>query len=108
MTNDIIKSDFQLNQYAESAARDIVDEIKKHGGEACDMAHEHADGSEHVIYYYKAHAICQNCNTENGEAFLEDIGGPVKDVSYNSIATTIAFGELHSRILRALYEMGVE
>ena len=121
MTNDIIKNDCQLNQYAESAARDIVDKIAGkalrenlldvaaviHGGEACDMAHEHADGSEHVIYYYKAHAICQNCDTENGEAFLEDIGGPGKDATYNSIATTIAFGELHSRILRALYEMGV-
>ena len=108
MTDDRIKHDGELQQYAEAAAKDIADEIKRHGGDAYDMAHEHADDSEHVIYYYKAHAVCQNCNTENGEAFLEDIGGPGKDATYNSIATAIAYGELHSRILHALHKMGVE
>ena len=108
MISDTIKSDYQLDQYAASIADDIAAEIKEFGGEAYDMAHEHADGSQHVIYYYKAHAICQNCDTENGEAFLEDIGGPGKDATYNSIAVMIAYGELHSRILHALYEKGVE
>ncbi len=108
MTDDTIKNDYQLQQYAEAAAKDIAEEVERNGGEAYDMAHEHADGSEHVIYYYKAHAICQNCDVENGEAFLEEMGGPGKDATYNSIATVIAYGELHSRILHALYEMGVE
>ena len=49
MTDDTIKNDCQLQQYAEAAAKDIVDEIKRHGGDAYDMAHEHANGSEHVI-----------------------------------------------------------
>ena len=108
MTDDTIKNDYQLQQYAEAAARDIANEIKESGGDAYDLAHQHADGCEYVIYYYKAHSICQNCDVENGEAFLEEMGGPGKDATYNSIAVMIAYGELHSRILHALYKMGVE
>ena len=103
--SDTIKNDHQLDQYAAAAARDIVDEIKRHGGDAYDMAHEHADACEHVIYYGKAHAICQNCSVENGEAFLQDIGGPGKDATYDSIATVIAYGELRARIEQELYDM---
>jgi len=106
MTDDTIKNDYQLQQYAEAAAEEIAEEIEQYGGDAWDLAHEHADACEHVIYYYKAHAICQNCDTENGEAFLEDIGGPGKDATYNSIAVLIAYGELHARILDTLFSMG--
>ena len=105
---DTIKNDYQLDQYAAAAARDIVDEIKRHGGEAYDMAREHANDCEYVIYYHHAHAICQNCNVENGEAFLEECGGPSKDDTYNSIAVIIARAELSSRIEQKLYDMGVE
>ena len=65
--------------------------------------------SEHVIYNYKAHAICQNCNTDNGEAFFEDVGKP--DHRYPPVewgwscrtrATVIAYGELRARIEAAL------
>ena len=105
---DTIKNDYQLDQYAAAAARDIVDEIKRHGGEAYDMAREHANGCEYVIYYHHAHSICKNCNVENGEAFLEECGGPSKDDTYNSIAVMIVRAELSSRIEQKLYDMGVE
>jgi hypothetical protein len=106
--SDTIKSDYDLDQYAAAAARDIADEVKQYGGEPYDLAHEHANDCEYVIYYHHAHAICQNCRVENGEAFLEDIGGPGKDATYNSIATVIAYGELRARIEQKLYDMGVE
>ena len=105
---DTIKNDYQLDQYATAAARDIVDEIKRHGGEAYDMAREHANDCEYVIYYHHAHAICQNCNVENGEAFLEECGRLRKDDTYNSIAVMIVRAELSSRIEQKLYDMGVE
>ena len=108
MTSDTIRSDYQLDQYAEAAAQDIADEVKEHGGDAYDMAHEHADGSEHVIYHYKAHAICQNCNTDAGEDFISDTGEPEGGWSYDGFAVAIAYGELHHRILVALAEKGVE
>lgn len=78
-------NDYQLSEYAKSCALDIVAEFKRqYPGESVsdnrddlsDQVHEYADGSEHVIYYHKAHDICQNCNTDDGEAFLEDVGNP--------------------------------
>lgn len=107
MTSDTIRSDYQLDQYAEAAAQDIADEVKEHGGDAWDLAHEHADSSEHVIYYHKAHAICQNCNTDAGEEFVSDTGEPEGGWSYNGFAVAIAFGELKNRILVALEDKGV-
>jgi len=107
MTSETIKSDYQLDQYAEAAAQDIADEIKRHGGDACDMAHEHADGSEHVIYYYKAHAICQNCNTDMGEEYVSDTVEPEGGWSYDGFAVAISYGELYNRILVALIEKGI-
>ena len=106
--SDTIKNDHQLDQYATAAARDIMEEVKQYGGEAYDMAHEHADACEHVIYYRKAHAICQNCNTENGEAFIEECGGFGENVTYDSIAAKIAYAELRTRIEERLYYMGAK
>ena len=100
-------NDYQLTEYAEDIARDILAEVAEYGGDATDLAHENADGSEHVIYYSKAHDICQNCNTENGEQFLEDMGGAGKDATYDSIATLIAYGELYSRIVDALGKIDI-
>jgi hypothetical protein len=102
--SDTIQNDYQLNEYAESCARDILAEIAEHGGDSSEMAHEYADGSEHVIYYYLAHAICQNCNTDEGEAFLEAVGNP-DPVTYDRLAATIAYGELRARIESAIAEL---
>ena len=101
---DTIKHDGQLDELAQSYAEDIYNELKQYGGEAYDLAHQYADSSEHVIYYYKAHAICQNCNTANGEAFIEDCGPP-QDNSYDGMAVALAFGELHARIIHAYDEL---
>ena len=94
-------NDFHLDLIAKDIADDINAEVSEYGGEPSDLAHEAVDGSEHVIYYSKAHDICQNCNTDEGEAFLEDVGAG-SDVSYNSLAVTIAYGELYSRVCAAL------
>lgn len=97
--SDIIINDQLLNEYANSCAEYILREIKAHGGDAYDMAHEHADGSEWVIYYARAHALCQNCDTSNGEDFVSDCGEPEGGWSYDGFACAIAYGELHARIL---------
>ena len=102
--SDTIQNEYQLNEYAKSCARDILAEIAEYGGDASDLAHEHADGSEHVIYPYKAHAICQNCNTDEGEAFLEDVGNP-DPVTHDGLAVVIAYGELRARIESAIAEL---
>ena len=102
-----ITSDHQLDAYADDIAAEIAEEIKEHGGDAYDLAHECADGSEHVIYHYKAHAICQNCNTDAGEDFVSDTGEPEGGWSYDDHAVAIAYGELRHRIECALADKGV-
>jgi hypothetical protein len=100
-----IMNDYQLNQIADEMAREILAEISEHGGDASDLAHQTVDGCEHVIYHVKAHAICQGCNTDNGEQFLADVGNP-DPVTYDSLATSIAYGELLARVMSAIDEIG--
>ena len=109
MTTDTIKSDYQLDQYAADIAERIVTAFDSgHGFDgAIEMAHEYADGSEHVLYNYKAHAICQNCNIDAGEEYVSETGEPQSGWTYDGFAVAIAYGELHHRILVALAEKGI-
>ena len=103
----VIMNDYQLDRIARCYAEDIASELKKYGGDAIDLAHQYTDGSEHVIYYHKAHAICQNCDISNGEDFVEDCGDPEGGWSYDGFAVAMAYGELYSRIVKQLYELEV-
>ena len=100
--------DNELDRIARSYAEDIAQEISQHGGDAMDLAHQYADGCEHVIWFHKAHAICQGCDVSNGENFVEDCGDPEGGWSYDGFAVAIAYGELNSRIVQQLCEMEVE
>ena len=108
MAGVLIMHDNELNRIARSYAEDIVSELKEYGGDAMDLAHEYADGCEHVIYFYKAHAICQGCDVSNGEDFVEDCGAPEGGYSYDGFAVAMAYGELRSRIVKQLVELEVE
>lgn len=102
----MIINDYKLDELAAEIAAEIISECDDaydlNRDDAFDMAHQHADGSEWVIYYSKAHELCQNCNTDNGEQFYEDCG-PWDDITYNKIATIIAYGELRARIEQAIH-----
>lgn len=100
-------NDYMLDQYAASIADEILRECDGDRDHAMDLAHQHADGSEWAIYYSKAHELCENCNTDNGEQFYEDCG-PWDDITYDKIATIIAYGELRARIERAIEEKIIE
>lgn len=91
-------NDYELDQLAKSYAQEIMQEVREHNADQFDLAHQYADGSEYVIYYSKAHELCQNCNIDNGEEWLAEIGVS-GDVTYGSVATVIAYGELYNRIL---------
>jgi hypothetical protein len=95
-------NDFQLNAYCNDIAADIV-EGAADIDEAMDRASESADGSEHVIYYHKAHKLCAECNTDQGEDFLADCYSEGHNKSYDDLACIIAYGEIHSRIQSAIH-----
>jgi len=100
---DTIKNDRQLDELAAEYAQEIWDEIAQYDGEASDLAHQYADGCQHVIYYHAAHELCRNCNTDNGAAFLEDCGTTGDD--YDDMAVKLAFGEIYTRIMMAFDEI---
>lgn len=105
--SDCIKNDWELNELAQEYADDIRKDVEQYGGDFSDMAWERADGSEHVIYYYNAQQLCANCNTDEGEQFIDDMGGIPPGKSFDEIACMIAFGELYQRIMTRLYDMEV-
>ena len=90
-------NDHKLDAYCDAIASEILAEVEGDRDKAFDLAHEYADGSEYAIYYSKAHEVCQNCNTDNGEQFYEDCG-PFADPTYDSIASIIAYGEIRCRV----------
>lgn len=102
--SDIITTDRQLNEVAKSIANEITYELEENGGDGYDLAHEHVDSSEHVIYYHRALQICANCDTTQGEEFVEDMGGFPAGKSFAQMACMIAFGEIYQRVLNELNE----
>lgn len=98
-------NDNKLNEVANDIAQEAF-EMYKNGVpdyEAEDFICESVDGSEWVIYYYKAHQVCQNCNTDQGAQWLEDCG--LTGESYDDYATKLAYGELYVRASDALSEL---
>lgn len=93
-------NDFWLDTYCTDIARDIALDARDFN-QAMDWAHESADGSEYVIYTAKAHAICQQCNTDNGHEFVRDCY-PDAWLDYDQQASAIAYGEIIARIHNAL------
>ena len=96
-------NDYKLNELAEQIADEALTLITEEGKadyEAEDFICESVDGSEWVIYYYKAHMLCQNCNTDQGAQWMDDCG--IKGDSYDDYATKLAYGELYCRASDAL------
>ena len=100
---DLIINDYVLHTLANDYAQEILEQTQDID-DAQDLAHEYADGSEWVIYYYKAHMLCQNCDIADGQYFVDDCWGDTP-MSYDDMATRLAYGELHSRITTALYKL---
>ena len=98
MLNDYALTEY-CNDIAEEIARD-ADSLEQ----AIDWAHESADGSEHVIYYAKAHQLCQNCDTMQGEDFVAQCFDQTP-MTYDDMACRIAYGEIDARISARLWEI---
>ena len=99
-------TEHNLDNECQSIARDIVYDMKHYNEDedwARDRVHERVDGHQWVIYYNKEHQLCQNCNTDNGEMYLDEIGMTPK--TYDDFAVAIAFGEMYTRVSNELYNL---
>jgi len=68
--------------------------------EVYDAAHLAADSSADVIYYGKAHQLVDaaaRSEVNQAEQTIEDCGGYGSEVSYDKIATIIAYWIIHQR-----------
>ena len=97
-----------LNVYkiAEEYASDIM-EAQEHWSEddLYDITHEHADGSEHVIYYQAAHEFVQALPFDvknDAEQNVAACGMINEETTYNQLATQIAYFALQQLILDAV------
>jgi hypothetical protein len=112
---DHIKSDYALTKEAKSLAQEIFDTFKDDNGGANfdaeasrddmnDRAYEYADQSEHVIYTSRAIAICGNCDTDDGEEWLEGMYGTPFDgcETFGEVCTRLAFATLYTAIQNEL------
>lgn len=91
--NDQTINNHVLSIEAKRLVNQIKREIEQYGGDANDLLHEAVDGHEWVIYTYKAKLLCLECDTTEGEQWLEDIGSePTNDIS--ALATRVAYATL--------------
>ena len=100
--NDFVINDHILNQ----EAREIVDEILSQPDEGQDIEEliwKAVDGHEWVIYTYKALKLCAECNTDEGEAMLEDTGQTFSDIGDHAVA--VAHETLYAACYNYLNEL---
>ena len=89
--------------YANSLAQDLIEDMPDDEGECYiyDTASGYAEGSEHVIYYYKAHEFVQWMNASDFE-YLEGVIEAVGSfVGYNELASRITYYHLSNMISAA-------
>ena len=63
-----------------------------------DLAHEYADGSEHVIYHYKAHQFLGWLDARTIDYIEGEIEAGGSFVGYDDLASRIAYYALHDMI----------
>ena len=104
----MIKSDYELEKQAKEYAESIMAEYADDDDDdRQDAIHEYADQSQHVIYTARAIAICGNCNTDDGESYLEEIYEKPFDgcETFGEVCTRLAYATLYCAIRDALQEL---
>ena len=96
-------NDYALTEYCNSIAEDICRDATDMD-QAMDWASESADSSEYAIYYAKAHMLCQNCDTTQGEDFIADCYSDCP-MTYDEMACRIAYGEIDARVRAKVCEI---
>ena len=98
-------TDYQ--KLAQQYAEDIVENMTEDQGEEYiyDTAHEYADGSEHVIYYSKAHDMVAWMHQSRIDYWEGEIEAGGSFVGYDDLACRIAYYELSDMITAAALKL---
>ena len=97
---------YDIAQYVDSIAQDIMAEREYwEADELHDVAHEHADSSQYVIYYAQAHEFVQALDgAERNEAERHIAVYEMHPESYDDFAVKIAYWALYELIMEAVTE----
>ena len=87
-------NDFILRQEAKALAEQAIAEVEHYGGDHFELLEQAVDGHEWVIYTYKALLLCAECDTRDGEQYVEDTGQ--QTASIGELATVTAYATLLS------------
>lgn len=98
-----ISNQYQLEQEAKSIAKMAMAEQREYGTDAADYIHQVCDGHESVIYTYKAGLLCLECDRDNAEEHLEEVG--YEAASYADYVTRLAYAILFDACISAFYEL---
>ena len=98
-----ISNQYQLEQEAKSIAKMAMIEERESHTDTADFMHQMCDGHESVIYTYKAGLLCLECDRDNAEFHLEEIG--YQAASYADYVTRLAYAILFDACMTALYEL---
>lgn len=99
-------NDFILNEECAALAEEAAHEAKTYGSDAEEILWQMIDGHEFVIHTYKAIMLCAECDTEDGEEWLEG-AGITDHKSFGEHASVLAFATMITRaneMLRAEME----
>ena len=95
-----------LYKEARAIAQEAWDESGHDEDAARDFLHQSCDGHEVAIYYGKAIDFCATQDTDEGESYLDSIGGIAQPGdSFGAIACRIAFATLLCAAESALAEI---
>lgn len=98
-----ISNQYELEQEAIRIAKEAIEAQAKHGQDASEYMHETCDGHESVIYTYKAGLLCLECDRDNAEYHLDEIG--YQFTSYDDYITKLAYAILLDACMDAFYDL---
>lgn len=90
--NNFEINDYILRREAKSLAEQAIAEVEHYGGDYFELLEQAVDGHEWVIYTYKALLLCAECDTSEGEQYVEDTGQQTSSIG--ELATVTAYATL--------------
>lgn len=98
-----INNQYELEQEAMRIAKEAMEEQANNHIDASEYIHQVCDGHECVIYTYKAGLLCLECDREDGENYLEDLG--YQATSYADHVTQLAYSILFRACMSAFWDL---
>lgn len=102
-------SEFKIDQYllrqeAKRIVEDAIAEESEFDVPALETVQQSCDGHQWVIYTYKAILLCAECDTSEGEEWLDDVGSEYS--SFGDHAAKLAYATLLMACMNQLNSEG--